>query len=69
MIVNSEPILSDSLGVKSQDFRGQIFDGDPGEDEEPSVIGYEMQVFLFGRFVPSDEGVAGFDGPGGRSPA
>ena len=69
MIIDLNPVVRDSFGIERQDFGSQTFNRDPGQNKETRVIGNEMQIVFFGLFVPSDEGVAGFNRPGGRSPA
>lgn len=69
VVVETKPVLRDSFCVQGQDFRGQAFDRDPGEDEEAGVIGHTMEVFFFGGFIPADERIAGSNGPGRRAPA
>ncbi len=69
VVVETKPVLRDSFNVKGQDFRGQAFDGDPGQDKESGVIGHAMEVFFFSGFIPADERIAGSNGPGRRTPA
>jgi len=68
MAVSLKPVIRDSLSGKGQDLGGKTFYGNPGENKEPSVRGHEIEVFLFGSFIPPDEGFAGFHSLGGRDP-
>ena len=60
----SLPIVAEAPGNPTQNVAGQGFDADPGQNEEPRVIGDQMQVLGSPWAVPTDIVV-----PGGTLPS
>jgi len=69
MMINFEPVVGDSFGINGQELTREKLYRNPGQNEKPSVVDHEMEVFFFGGFVPPDQRFPGFDRPCSRSPA
>ncbi len=69
MVINFKPISGNPSDAKSQYFRGETLDIDPGKHEETGVVGHQMQVVFPSRSIPTDEGISCLDLPGGGAPA
>ena len=59
------PIVGELAGGASKDVGGEVFDVDPGKDEEAGIVDHEVEVAFSLLGGPADEAVAGGDGPGG----
>jgi len=69
VMIDFKPILRDSFGIEGEYPGCQALDRYPGQDEEASVVGQEMQVPNFADLVPTDESFSGAHSPGCRTPS
>jgi len=65
MAVLGLPIVCEAAGQAGEEVGGQVGDADPGEDEEPDVVGDPRKALGSRGVVPADELVAGVHPPGG----
>ena len=69
VLVEVLPVGGDPSGAEGEKPGCEAFYGDPGEDEESSVVGKKVEVFDLGWLIPADELISCPDPPGGRSPS
>jgi len=55
MVIDFKPIGGNPSDTKSQYFRGQTLDIDPGKHEEAGIIGHQMEIVFPRRSIPADE--------------
>ena len=58
-VVALGPVLGQAAADEGEDVRAEIWDRDPGQDQEPRVVDHEGEVLFALLRGPSDEAVAG----------
>jgi hypothetical protein len=62
------PISRYAAAVEGQQMGSQVGDLNPGQNQESTLIGDQMEVVLPDPYIPSDKSVPDSDVPGGRRP-
>jgi len=55
VVIDLKPIGGNPSDAKSQYFRGQTFDVDPGKHQKAGIIGHQMKIVFPRRSIPADE--------------
>jgi hypothetical protein len=67
MAVFLYPVAIDTPGDPSQDVTSQVWSPDPGQNQEPHVVGHQMKLCSSCRRIPADELIPGSALPGCRA--
>jgi hypothetical protein len=59
MAVSFHPVRVDAPGNLSQDVTGQVWHSDPGQNQEPHVIGHQVEICLPCLSAPADKVISG----------
>jgi hypothetical protein len=68
VMVDLIPVPGYAPAVQSQQVGGQVRDPNPGKNQESTLVGDQMEVFLSGLCTPSDKSVPHSDVPWSRRP-
>jgi len=64
MAVFLYPVTIDAPGDPSQDVTGQMWSPDPGQNQEPHVVGQEFEIGLSCISIPANKVIPGSALPG-----
>lgn len=60
MAMDSQPVVCQTFQVQRENFRGQVFDTDAGQNEKTAVVGNQVEPLVLDDRSPSDKAVSIF---------